>query len=50
MMPELTTLLRGLYKVRRLDEDRVFLLNGKSIRSNSNSLRECLRTSRHRGL
>ncbi|HSL03326.1 MAG TPA: tyrosine-type recombinase/integrase, partial [Nitrospiraceae bacterium] len=23
----------GLYKVRRLDEDRVFLLNGKPIRS-----------------
>jgi integrase len=33
MMPELTALLRGLYKVRRLNEDRVFLLKGKPIRS-----------------
>lgn len=33
MVPELTALLRGRYKVRQLGEDRVLLLNGKPIRS-----------------
>jgi integrase len=33
MTPELTTLLRGRYKVRRLQEDHVFLVGGKPPRS-----------------
>ena len=33
MTPELTEVFRDLYKVRYLNQDRVFLRNGQSIRS-----------------